>query len=101
MNRTYFWILTCMGSLIALLLILQIIFVRMTNYDQALLLERQQFINQGEQSEVHLRQLAARIYQVSQQTQDQGLKDLLVRQQITITPNTDGSTNADSTPAAH
>jgi len=90
-----------MGSLIALLLILQIIFVRMTNYDQALLLERQQFINQGEQSEVHLRQLAARIYQVSQQTQDQGLKDLLVRQQITITPNTDGSTNADSTPAAH
>jgi len=102
MNRTYFWILTCLSSLIALLLIFQIILIRITTYDQSLLAQKQQFVNQGQQCEIRMRQLATRIYQVSQQTQDQGLKDLLTRQQITITPPTDSTTNSEPiAPASH
>ncbi len=96
MNRTYFWILTYLSSLIAILLILQIVFVRMTTYDQARLVQRQQIVNEGQAYDLHVRQVAARIYQLSQQ--DQALKDLLNRQQITIAPPTDGSANAE--PAA-
>ena len=103
MNRTSFWILTYLSSVIAILLILQIIFVRITTYDQARLVQRQQLVSEGQSFDLHVRQVAARIYQVSQQTQDQGLKDLLTRQQITIAPNTDATTNAQpaTAPATH
>ena len=100
MNRTYFWTLTCLSSLIAVLLILQIFFVYLTKRDQVLLIQRQQIVNEGQAYDLHVRQVAARIYQVSQQTQDQGLKDLLTRQQISIAPSADGSTNAEPAAAA-
>ncbi len=88
-----------LSSLIALLLLLQIVFVRITSADQVQLLKRQQLISQGQQSDRSVRELAARIYQLSQQTNDTALKDLLTRQQITITPPSDASTNAASAPA--
>jgi hypothetical protein len=45
--------------------------------------------------------LAMRIVQVSQQTNDQALKDLLARQQISFTPTTQdsGSGSSSSAPA--
>jgi len=95
MNRTYFWILTSLSSLITLLLLLQILLVCMAKNDEVRLAQRQQFVNLGQQSEVHLRQLAGRIYQVSQQTQDPALKELLTRQQISITPNSDSTTGSE------
>jgi hypothetical protein len=103
MNRIQFWVLIYLSSLIAILLILQIIFVRMTTYDQVRLVQRQQIVTEGEAYDLHVRQVAARIYQVSQQTQDQGLKDLLTRQQISIAPSADStsSTEPAAAPAAH
>jgi hypothetical protein len=98
MSRTHFFIVTCLSGLVVALLVLQIIFVRMTAYDQARLIERQQIVNEGQSFDLHARQVAARIYQISQQTQDQGLKELLARQQITLAPPTDGGTNTPPAP---
>jgi hypothetical protein len=57
-------------------------------------------VSEGQSFDLHVRQVAARIYQVSQQTQDQGLKDLLTRQQITIAPSTDSTSTAQPAPAS-
>ena len=85
-----------------MLLFLQIIFIRITAADQARFLERQRFVADGQSFDLHVRQVAARIYQVSQQTQDQGLRDILVRQHVSIAPPPDGSNNAPAAaPATH
>jgi hypothetical protein len=86
MNRIQFWVLTGLSSVVVLFLILQVIFVRMAQYEQARVMAARQVIQEGQQCDVRLRQLAGRVYQLSQQTQDAGLKDLLTRQQITVTP---------------
>jgi hypothetical protein len=98
MNRTHFSILTGLSSLIAILLVLQIIFVHLIKQDQIRLAQRQQIVTEGQAYDLHARQVATRIYQVSQQAQDQGLKDLMIRQQISVTPSPDATTNAE--PAA-
>ena len=60
--------------------------------------QAQSDINQAQGFQSNLRQLALRIYQDSQKTQDAGLKDIVSRQQITFTPQAQG-TNATDTPA--
>ncbi len=97
MTRNQFLIVTGLCGLVFVLLILQIVFVRMANYDQARLVQAQQMIQQGQVSLSNLQKLAVRTAQVSQQSGDDGLKQLMARQQITISPNAqqapaDGST---------
>ena len=94
MNRVQFWILLSASSLIVILLLLQLFFARSSAYQQARLLQAQQVVNDGRTCEVRVRELAQRIYQVSQQTQDQGLKDLLARQNITVTGGASSSAPA-------
>ena len=61
---------------------------------------RQQALTQGQTLQQNLRQLALRLYSDSQKTGDQGLKDILARQQISFKSNDTGSTNATDMPAA-
>jgi len=99
MNRIQFFILTGLSSLIALLLIGHIFLQRQATYEQALYSQAQQAVSVGQASQAMMKQLALRIFQDSQKTQDQALKDLLTRQQITYTPGSQ-STNATDLPVA-
>ena len=104
MNRIQFFVLTGLSSLVVLLLIGHILLVRQTNFEQNRLAAAQQAINQGQAFQGSLKQLAVRIYQDSQKTQDQGLKDLLERQQIKYNPGPEtaapSETPAPSNPTA-
>lgn len=99
MNRNQYWVLLAGSCLVVLFLVLQIISAHSAQYAQARVMAAQQVITEGRSCDARMRQLAARVYQVSQQTQDQGLKDLLVRQQISFTPPT-GTAGAPAQPAA-
>jgi hypothetical protein len=95
MNRIQFFILTGLSSLVVLLLIGHIFLVRQVGIDQAILNQAQQRVNQGQAFQSNLKQLAIRIFQDSQKTGDQGLKDLLARQQITYTPTPEGANSSE------
>ena len=84
MNRNQFWVLITGSCLVVLFLFLQVFLSRQAQYAQARLIAAQQVVTEGRNCDVRLRQLATRIYQVSTQTQDQALKDLLTRQQISV-----------------
>jgi len=109
MNRIQFFVLTGLSSLVVVLLIGHIFLVRQTNFEQNRLAQAQQVINQGQAFQGNLKQLAVRIFQDSQKTGDQGLKDLLVRQQISYNPAPEGPNGAEpsvppaanNTPATH
>ena len=96
MNRIQFFVLTGLSSLVLLLLVGNLFLARETGIAQGQLAAAQQNINQGQAFATNWKQLATRIAQDSQKTQDQGLKDILTRQQITINQNT----NATDSPAA-
>jgi uncharacterized protein YpmS len=98
MNRIQFFLLVGLSSLIVLLLIGHILLVRQTNFEQNRPAMAQQALQQGQAFQNNLKQLATRIVQDSQKTQDQGLKDLLTRQQISFTANAENS-NPPATPA--
>jgi len=98
MNRIQFWILNGLAGLLIVLFILQIVLVRSAIYEQNQVALAQQALQQGQAFQGNLKQLAMRIVQVSQQTNDQGLKDILARQQITFTPQ-GADTNGASAPA--
>jgi hypothetical protein len=98
MNRIQFFILTGLSSLVVLLLIGHILLTQQAALEQDLFSQARQTISQGEASQAMMKQLALRIFQDSQKTQDTELKDLLIRQQITYTPGT-GGTNATESPA--
>jgi hypothetical protein len=97
MNRIQFFVLTGLSSLILCLLIGHIFLVRQANFEQNRLAQAQQVINQGQAFQGNLKQLAVRIYQDSQKSGDQGLKDLLTRQQITYNPQPEGTNGAEPT----
>jgi len=111
MNRIQFFILTGLSSLVVLLLVGDIFLVRETNFQQNRSAYAQQIVNQGQTFQGNLKQLATRIFQDSQKNGgDQGLKDLLARQQITWTPSPEGAnvegpapanTPAPAAPATH
>jgi hypothetical protein len=105
MNRIQFFVLTGLSSLVVLLLIGHVFLTRQTNFEQNRLAQAQQVINQGQTFQANLKQLAVRIYQDSQKSGDQGLKDLLARQQITYNPTPEPTTPNEAptptTPANH
>jgi hypothetical protein len=88
MKRYQYWILLAGSCLVFVLLLLQVIFEREGQYARVQVLQAQQVINEGRTCDTRIRQLANRIYQLSLQNQDQGLKDLLTRQQITVNATT-------------
>jgi hypothetical protein len=88
MKRYQFWTLVACSSLVVLLLLLQVIFERAGQVARIQVLQAQQIIANGRTCDTRIRQLANRIYQVSLQNNDQGLKDLLTRQQITVNATT-------------
>ena len=88
MTRNQFWILIGASGLVALMLLLQVIFGTMAQAAQVKVVNAQQFVQDGRRHEAELKTLAQQIYQVSVRNQDQGLRDLLTRQHITITPPT-------------
>lgn len=98
MNRIHFFVLTGLSSLVVLLLISNIFLARQVGYLQGETAMAQSEINQAQGFQNNLRQLALRVYQDAQKTQDAGLKDIVNRQQITFTP-TQGGTNSTETPA--
>jgi hypothetical protein len=97
MNRTYFFVMTGLCSLVTLLVIANIFLARSVGSLQGQTSVAQGDINQAQNFQTNLRQLALRIYQDAQKTQDAGLKDIVSRQQITFTPQ--ASTNGTETPA--
>jgi len=97
MNRIQFFVLTGLSSLVVVLLIGHIFLTRQTNFEQNRLAQAQQVINQGQTFQGNLKQLAVRIFQDSQKSGDQGLKDLLARQQITYNPAPEGPNGAEPT----
>jgi hypothetical protein len=88
MKPYQYWTLIVGSCLVFVLLFLQIIFEREAQYARVQVLTAQQVISEGRTCDTRIRQLANRIYQVSVQNQDQGLKDLLTRQQITVNATT-------------
>jgi hypothetical protein len=96
MNRIQFFVLTGLSTVLALLLIGQIALSYSVGHSQNDWTRIQATVQQGNIFQNDLKQLAVRIYSDSTRTTDQGLKDLLARQQITYTP----TTNATETPAA-
>ncbi len=98
MTRTQFLVLTSLSALVAALFLLQIAIMRLAQGDQSRLLQARAVISQGQACDQRMRQLATRVYQVAQQTQDPGLKDLLTRQQIVISANP--AADAAAAPAA-
>jgi hypothetical protein len=103
MNRIQFWILVAASSLVLIAGALQLAFSKQAQASQARIVAAQRTVEQGNVCATRLRQLATRIYQVSQQQHDQELTDLLARHDIhfTVTPSSSPSTTAPqtSTPA--
>ncbi len=101
MNRIQFVILLSGSTLVIVFLALQTLFAHQVQTQQVLVAQAQETVAQGRSCDTRLRQLVGRIYQVSQQTQDPGLKDLLTRQGFTVSQNpAPSSTSApDSSPA--
>jgi len=99
MNRIQFFVLTGLSSLIVLLLVGHIFLTRQSNFEQNRLAAAQQAINQGQAFQGNLKQLALRIVQDSQKTGDQGLKDLLTRQQISFNPTPETNSTDSIAPA--
>jgi predicted PurR-regulated permease PerM len=101
MNRIQFFVLTGLSSLLLILLVGHIFIVYEANLAQNRLALAQQMVNQAQTAQANLKQLAVRIYQDSQKSNDQGLKDILTRQQITYSsgPATDGTAPPAPTPA--
>jgi hypothetical protein len=87
MNRIQFYVLTGLSILVVLLLIGNILLLREVAGQQATYSQNEQAVSQAEMFQGNLKQIAVRIYQDGQKTQDQGLKDLVVRQGITFTPS--------------
>lgn len=93
MHRLQFFSLIALSCLVTLLLLAQILLVRQTNFEQNRLALASQAVNQGQAFQANLKQLAIRILQVSQKTGDPGLQELLTRNQITYTPNSDNNSS--------
>jgi hypothetical protein len=84
MNRVQFAIVVALSSLVVVFLFLQAVFAKLAQHAQLRIVAAQQVIQEGQACEGRRRQLAIRVYQVIQQTNDQALKDILLRQGITV-----------------
>jgi hypothetical protein len=86
MTYPRFLTLTTLSGVVALCILLQIVFVRLTQTDELRLQQTEAALQQGELCDTRLVQIAKRIAQVAQQQQDQQLKDLLTRQGFEMKP---------------
>jgi hypothetical protein len=93
MNRIQFFVVTALSAVVAVLLFVQLA-LAYRNSDtettvraklQAKLSEEQQLVAQGNVSQNGIKQMVTRIYNDSQRTGDPKLKDLLAREQFTVT----------------
>ncbi len=100
MNRIQFFVLTGLSSLLVLLLAGHIALVVAVNHSQMSWAAAQQEVNKGQVAQNGLKQVAVRIFNDSRSTNDAGLKDLLAKEQITYTPQTNGTENP-AAPATH
>ncbi len=85
---------TCV--VVSLLFIAQLALGRVTQAGAQQLSGLEQGIQRGEQYYAQLQQLAARTYQLSQT--DAGLKDVVIRQQITVKPPSVSSSSSPGSP---
>ncbi len=92
MNRIFFFVSTGLSSLVLLLLIANVVLAKSVGTLQGQTQLAQSDINQAQAFQSNLRQLALRIYQDAQKSQDPALKDIVSRQQITFTPSATDST---------
>jgi len=99
MNRIQFFILTGLSSLVVLLLFGQILLTHYAGVEVNQFNQARQIVSQGQASQDLVKQLAVRIYNDSVKTQDPGLKELMIRQQITYTPGKASNTNPTESPA--
>ena len=100
MNRIQFLVLVALSSLVVLFLGLQAVFTVFAQHMQIRVAYDQQAIQQGRACDQRWRQLIERIAEVSQKSQDQGLKDVLARQGITVrTAPPSASSEPSTTPA--
>ncbi len=100
MNKPQFWTLIGLSGVLLVLMVAHIFLVRQATVYQNTIAQAQQIINQGQASKQILEKIAQVVYQVSVDKQDQQLKDLMARQQITFTPKSDASGSAGTaTPA--
>lgn len=97
MNRTQFWVLNGASALAVILLLTHIFFLFSTANAQTKLAYAQQFVQAGENWDHQVRELAVSIYQLGQT--DPALKDILVKEGITINPNSNGSSAPAPAPA--
>jgi hypothetical protein len=100
MNRIQFWLLISLSSLVVIFLVAQAGLAVWSERVQVRLLAAQQAIQQGRACDQRWRQLVGRVVEVSQKTQDQGLKDLLNRQGITVKVNPNPDASSGSAPPA-
>jgi hypothetical protein len=87
MNRVQFIILTILSGLVAICILLQIIFVRLSAADEMRLRQIGEALQEGQSDFDHLQQIATRVAQLAQQQNDDQLRDLLTRQNIQINNN--------------
>jgi hypothetical protein len=99
MNRIQFFTLIVLSSLVTVLLLGQIFLERQTNYEQNRLGLASQAVSQGQAFQNNLKQLAIRILQVSNQTGDPGLKELLARNKITYSQGPDAASAESTAPS--
>jgi hypothetical protein len=101
MNRIQFWVLLSLASLIFIFLVAQ---AGLSVWSQRLQVRAfgvQQQIQEGRACDQRWRQLVTRIVEVNQKAQDQGLKDVLTRQGITVrAAPSDSSAPASPPPSA-
>jgi hypothetical protein len=100
MSYLRFIILTALSTVVALCILLQIVLVRAVQADDLRLKQTEADLQQGQGCFTRLQQIATRVGQVAQQQQDQGLKDLLARQNIQIRAPAPAPAPAPTTPSA-
>lgn len=91
MNRLQFIIVTSLSGVIALSLFLQVIFARISAADEIRLRNTESKLQDGQLCLTHWQQIAQRTAQLSQQQNDQALKDVLTRQGLTLKINTNSA----------
>ena len=106
MSRIQFMILTCLSVVVSLALILQLIMAHISASDETRLRATAEGLQAGQVSYNQLQQIANWTAQVAAQKNDQGLRDLLARNNIQIKPNPDtppasAPAATDTTPATH
>ena len=98
MKNYEFWILNGLSGLVVVLLTTHVFVMRAASSQQQQLVLAQQFVNQGQQAQSFVQQLAVRINTESQKGGgNQALKDLLTREQIKV--NNGDSSGVASTPS--